>query len=166
VGRLWCALSDFYIRQSMFERARDVYQEGVEAVVTVRDFSLVFEALTKFEQALIEAQIEAAGEEADEMIVDGDDDNGGNFLLADNGIDIDLRLERLEWLLARRPLLLSSVMLRQNPHAVQARCSCILMASIRFVLASLLVCWCVSRRRRRCTNVSGWISLPENEPIK
>lgn len=117
VGRLWCALADFYIRQGMFERARDVYQEGVEAVITVRDFSLVFEALTKFEQALVEAQIEEAGD-AEEMELD-DGPDGANFLLVDDGVDIELRLERLEWLLARRPLLLSSVMLRQNPHAVQ-----------------------------------------------
>lgn len=117
VGRLWCALADFYIRQGLFERARDVYQEGVEAVVTVRDFSLVFEALTKFEQALVEAQIEEAGEEEAMEVDDGPD--GANFLLVDDGVDIELRLERLEWLLARRPLLLSSVMLRQNPHAVQ-----------------------------------------------
>ena len=49
------------------------------------------------------------------------DDDGAAFLLTDDGGDVDLRLERLEWLLARRPLLLNSVMLRQNPHNVQAR---------------------------------------------
>ena len=62
-----CALADFYIRQGLFERARDIYQEGVEAVTTVRDFSMVFEALTKFEHALVEAQVDEldkAGEEA------------------------------------------------------------------------------------------------------
>lgn len=30
------------------------------------------------------------------MDVDGDDDDGGDFLLKDNGDDLDLRLERLE----------------------------------------------------------------------
>ena len=47
--------------------------------------------------------------------------DGADFLLTDDGGDIDLRLERLEWLLAQRPVLLSSVMLRQNPHNVQVR---------------------------------------------
>ena len=28
VGRLWTSLSDYYIRQGMFEKARDVYEEG------------------------------------------------------------------------------------------------------------------------------------------
>ena len=50
--------------------------------------------------------------------VEGD---GSDFLLVDDGNDVDLRLERLEWLIARRPELLSSVMLRQNPHNVQVR---------------------------------------------
>lgn len=49
-----------------------------------------------------------------------DEDDGADFLLKDDGVDIDLRLERYEWLLAQRPILLSSVMLRQNPHNVQA----------------------------------------------
>lgn len=123
VGRLWCALADFYVRQGLFERARDVYQEGLESVVTVRDFGLVFTALTHFEEALVEAQIADAGDDDDEGggggVADGDD--GAGFLLEDDGADVELRLERLEWLLARRPLLLSSVMLRQNPHNVQVR---------------------------------------------
>lgn len=38
--------------------------------------------------------------------------------LAEEGNDIDLRFARLEHLMARRPELLSSVLLRQNPHNV------------------------------------------------
>ncbi len=45
-------------------------------------------------------------------------DDGANFLLTDDGDDTDLRLARLEALAVRRPELLSSVMLRQNPHNV------------------------------------------------
>ena len=33
-------------------------------------------------------------------------------------IDLELRLARFEQLIARRPLLLNSVLLRQNPHNV------------------------------------------------
>ena len=39
-------------------------------------------------------------------------------MLNDTGDDLDLRLSRLEFLMSRRPELLSSVMLRQNPHSV------------------------------------------------
>ena len=47
MGRLWTSLADYYIRRGLFERARDVYEEGLTSVVTVRDFSLVFDALTQ-----------------------------------------------------------------------------------------------------------------------
>ena len=123
VGRLWCALADYYIRLALFERARDVYQEGVESVMTVRDFTLIFEALTSFEQALAEAQMAQMGEDAD-MSAPAAEGDGADFLLTDDGVDIDLRLERLDWLYEERPKLLNSVMLRQNPHNVQVRRTC------------------------------------------
>lgn len=47
VGRLWTSLADYFIRRGMFERARDVYEEGLTSVITVRDFSLVYDALTQ-----------------------------------------------------------------------------------------------------------------------
>lgn len=39
-------------------------------------------------------------------------------LLLSDDIDLELRLARFEQLIARRPLLLNSVLLRQNPHNV------------------------------------------------
>lgn len=39
------------------------------------------------------------------------------FIFLDD-IDLELRLARFEQLIARRPLLLNSVLLRQNPHNV------------------------------------------------
>lgn len=44
-----------------------------------------------------------------------------NFIFAYiflDDIDLELRLARFEQLIARRPLLLNSVLLRQNPHNV------------------------------------------------
>eukprot|EP00967_Tisochrysis_lutea_P043423 scaffold52467_cov30-Tisochrysis_lutea.AAC.2 len=35
-GHLWCALADYFIRQALFEQARDVYEEGIASVLTVR----------------------------------------------------------------------------------------------------------------------------------
>lgn len=49
---------------------------------------------------------------------EGEGGDGSDFLLRDDGNDIDLRLARLEHLMSRRPELLSSVVLRQNPHNV------------------------------------------------
>ncbi len=64
--------------------------------MTVRDFSLIFDAYAAFEEHVLSSKMEN----------DEDDD------------EIELRLARLEHLMERRPILLSSVMLRQNPHNV------------------------------------------------
>ncbi|CAN0184036.1 unnamed protein product [Discosporangium mesarthrocarpum] len=34
VGRLWCKLADYYIRLGQFERARDIYEEAINSVVS------------------------------------------------------------------------------------------------------------------------------------
>lgn len=149
---MWTSLADYYIRRGLFERARDVYEEGMTTVVTVHDFSLIFDALTQFEESLLAARMEQLGEEGGA----GDSEDPDTFLLQDDQDDLDLRwacveksvpmehvdacwadavygrddggqghhasshirLARLEHLMERRPLLLSSVVLRQNPHNV------------------------------------------------
>lgn len=57
VGRLWTSLADYYIRQGMYESARDVYEEGLTTVTTVRDFSLIFDTLTQFEETLLQHKV-------------------------------------------------------------------------------------------------------------
>ncbi|CAG9461233.1 unnamed protein product [Pedinophyceae sp. YPF-701] len=122
VGRLWCALADFFIQRGLFEYARDVYEEAMCAVSTVRDFSLVFDALTQFEESMVTARMEQLGDDAQDEAPEGsgagDVERMRRFVLEDDGNDIDLRIARLELLMERRPELLSSVMLRQNPHNV------------------------------------------------
>ena len=97
-GRLWNCLAQFYINSGLFERARDVFEEGLQSVMTVRDFNQVFNAYTHFEELLL---TKGEGDEA------SDDEELMRF-----------RLDRLEDLIGRRALLLNSVMLRQNPHNV------------------------------------------------
>jgi pentatricopeptide repeat protein len=92
VGRLWTSLADYYIRQGMYESARDVYEEGLTTVITVRDFSLIFDTLTQFEETLIThrmSQLDEDDAEEPEQ-VDGQSD-GEDFLLKDDQNDIDLR---------------------------------------------------------------------------
>eukprot|EP00731_Ephydatia_muelleri_P023930 Em0016g201a len=83
--------------------ARDVYEEAIQTVTTVRDFGQVFDVYAQFEESMISAKMETAAE----MGASEEDD-----------LDLELRLERYETLMDRRPLLLSSVLLRQNPHNV------------------------------------------------
>ena len=89
VGRLWAALADYYIRQGLYEKARDVYEEGLTTVVTVRDFSLIFDTLTQFEESLLQHQLQNAADEPEEAPTT--DSDGEDFALRDSGNDIDLR---------------------------------------------------------------------------
>ncbi|CAN0123642.1 unnamed protein product, partial [Ectocarpus sp. 8 AP-2014] len=73
---------------------------------------MVFDAYTQFEESVLTAKMRMA-EESDE---DSDSDGLGADLDEDG--DVELRLARLEHLLERRPILVSSVLLRQNPHNV------------------------------------------------
>lgn len=134
VGRLWTSLSDYYIRRGMYEKARDIYEEGMRTVITVRDFGMIFDSYTQYEESMLAAKMETLDiEEEEEQFggengagekVNGEDGGAGGdrtdlrgFWLADEN-DIDLRLARLEHLMDRRPEIVSSVLLRQNPHNV------------------------------------------------
>lgn len=68
VGKLWIYLADFYIRQALFGRARDVFEEALATITTARDFGIIFNAYMKFEEQMIEseAQEEDDVEEDDE----------------------------------------------------------------------------------------------------
>merc|ERR1719481_1538553 len=104
VGHLWNSLADYYIRSGLFERARDIYEESIQTVTTVRDFTQVFDAYAQFEELALSKKMEEAAES----------ENPGD----DIEVEIELRMGRFEGLMDRRPLLLNSVLLRQNPHNV------------------------------------------------
>ncbi len=63
IGQLWNSLATYYIGVGNFERARDIYEEGLEKVITVRDFTQIFEAYSQFEEGLITRQMETANNE-------------------------------------------------------------------------------------------------------
>lgn len=105
VGRLWSRLADFYTRQGQFEKARDVYEEAINAVTTVKDFAIVFDAYAKVEESVLTARMRLM-EHSDGEELGGDES------------DVEMGLARVEYLMEKRPILLNSVVLRQNPHNV------------------------------------------------
>lgn len=105
LGHLWNSLADYYIRSGLFETARDIYEEAIETVKTVRDFTQVFDAYAQFEELSLSKLMEEVGEKDKPS--------------PEDEIEIDLRLARFENLMERRMALLNSVLLRQNPHNVQ-----------------------------------------------
>ena len=46
-GQLWNALADYHIRAAHFDMARDIFEEGIDTVTTVRDFVQVLHSIYK-----------------------------------------------------------------------------------------------------------------------
>ncbi|EEB19718.1 XPA-binding protein, putative [Pediculus humanus corporis] len=104
LGHLWNSLADYYVRSGLFERARDIYEEAIQTVTTVRDFTQIFDTYAQFEELSLSKRMEEVSNEPNPS--------------EEDDIDLDLRLARFEHLMERRLLLLNSVLLRQNPHNV------------------------------------------------
>jgi pre-mRNA-splicing factor SYF1 len=66
VGRLWVSLCNYYIRQGLFDKARDIFEEGLSKITTARDFSLIFNAYLKFEEEVVKNLLELENEEDEE----------------------------------------------------------------------------------------------------
>ena len=106
-GRLWAGLATYWITRGNFERARDIFEEGITTVMTVRDFTLVFDSYAEFEESIIGNLMDAAAIRSEKGRVSEDAD-----------FDLDIRMMRFEQLMDRRPFLVNDVLLRQNPNNV------------------------------------------------
>ncbi|PYH44549.1 mRNA splicing protein SYF1 [Aspergillus saccharolyticus JOP 1030-1] len=106
-GKLWAGLATYWITRGNFEKARDVFEEGITTVMTVRDFTLVFDAYVEFEESIIGSLMESAAARTENDQSDEEAD-----------FDLDLRMLRFEQLMDRRPFLVNDVLLRQNPNNV------------------------------------------------
>jgi len=106
-GKLWAGLATYWITRGNFERARDIFEEGITTVMTVRDFTLIFDAYAEFEESIIGTLMDAAAVRSDKGRVNEDAD-----------LDLDIRMMRFEQLMDRRPFLVNDVLLRQNPNNV------------------------------------------------
>lgn len=106
-GILWVGLARYYINLGAYERARDIFEEGITTVMTVRDFSVVFDTYAEAEETLISIKLEESATRQQKGRVDTDADT-----------DLDIRMLRFEQLMDRRPFLVNDVLLRQNPQNV------------------------------------------------
>lgn len=106
-GRLWAGLATYWITRGNFEKARDIFEEGITTVMTVRDFTMIFDSYVEFEESIIGTLMDQAALRAKKGKVDEDAD-----------FDLDLRMLRFEQLMDRRPFLVNDVLLRQNPNNV------------------------------------------------
>lgn len=105
-GHLWNLLAEHFIRLGHFERAQSIYEEALESVCTLRDFTLVFDSLIKVEETIVIAKMRVLSSLPK------------NEVSLEQG-DINLRLFRLEKIIDSRSLKLCDVLLRENPNMVK-----------------------------------------------
>ncbi|XP_058749786.1 uncharacterized protein LOC131622761 [Vicia villosa] len=75
VGPLWTSLAEYYIRRGLHEKARDVFEEGMSTIITVKDFSVIFDSYSQFEESVVRYKMEAKDEANDEEEEGGDEDD-------------------------------------------------------------------------------------------
>ncbi|BGP44189.1 pre-mRNA-splicing factor syf1 [Rhodotorula kratochvilovae] len=107
-GRLWTGLATYWIKRGEFALARSTFEEALGAVVTLRDFTQVFDAYAEFEESYISGLMEAVA-----------DDDADNEDKQDDEAELDERMHAFEALMDRRPFLVNEVLLRRNPNDVQ-----------------------------------------------
>jgi pre-mRNA-splicing factor SYF1 len=106
-GRLWAGLATYWIKRGEFDRARDTFEQGLKSVLTIRDFTQIFDAYAEFGESLISAMMESLENEEDE----GD--------ATETERELDARIAEFESLTDRRPFLVNEVLIRRNPNDVQ-----------------------------------------------
>ncbi|KAG9318252.1 hypothetical protein JVU11DRAFT_333 [Chiua virens] len=109
-GRLWSGLATYWIKRGEFDRANSTFEAGIASVLTVRDFTQIFDAYVQFTESLLSALM-ASLEEPDE---DEDEEDA-----KETERELDVKMKEFEALMDRRPFLLNDVLLRRNPNDVQ-----------------------------------------------
>ncbi|KAG8798080.1 pre-mRNA-splicing factor syf1 [Serendipita sp. 398] len=106
-GRLWAGLATYWSKRGEFDKAKETFESGISSVLTVRDFTQVFDAYTEFLESLNTALMSALESPEDEETA------------AEIEADLDVQMQAFEALIDRRPFLVNDVLLRRNPHDVQ-----------------------------------------------
>jgi len=107
-GKLYVKLATYFSKRGLYEKARDVLEQGLRLVLTVKDFTVIYDCYAEFEESYINKLVEKIAE-TEEL---GENNNELN-------LELDLKLARFEKLMDKRPFLLNDVKLRQNPNNVE-----------------------------------------------
>lgn len=114
-GPLYTSLATYWIKRAEFDHARQIFEAAYQTVVTLRDFSIVFDAGVEFEESVISSLLETIAEE-----VEADDDpEEAEEERKETEEELNGRMEYFEQLMDRRPFLVNEVLLRRNPNDVQ-----------------------------------------------
>ena len=109
-GRLWTGIATYWIKRGEFDRAKATFEAGIASVLTIRDFTQIFDAYAEFSESLISAMMDSLAEpEEDEDEADA----------AETEKELDMKMREFEDLMDRRPFLVNDVLIRRNPNDVQ-----------------------------------------------
>ncbi|KAI5477842.1 pre-mRNA-splicing factor SYF1 [Pseudohyphozyma bogoriensis] len=98
-GRLWTGLATYWIKKGAFDLAKSTFEQGISSVLTLRDFTQIFDSYAEFSESYISSLMEAMEDEDDEK-------------------EVEVKMREFEELMDRRPFLVNEVMLRRNPNDV------------------------------------------------
>lgn len=107
-GRLWNGIATYWIKMGDFDKARSIFEEGMTRVMTVRDFTQVFDTYAEFYESSISALMDAVADEEE-----------GSEEAKETEAELDQQMKDFEALMDRRPFLVNDVLLRRNPNDVQ-----------------------------------------------
>lgn len=108
-GRLWSGLATYWIKRGEFDQASATFEKGIATVVTIRDFTQIFDAYAEFSETVISTLMTAVSDP------DTEEDEEG---LGEMEEELDRRMKDFEELMDRRPFLMNEVLLRRNPNEV------------------------------------------------
>ena len=107
-GRLWTGLATYWIKRGEFDKARQIFEEGISTVLTVRDFTQIFDTYAEFYESSISALMDAVADEEE-----------SSAEAKETEAELDKQMKDFEDLMDRRPFLVNEVLLRRNPNDTQ-----------------------------------------------
>ena len=102
VGKLWTTLAQYYVQYGKFDIAMNCYEQGMNSVSTVKDWNLIFDTYSKLYDELIRINISSIEKSTNTI----------------SEVDLEILIAKYENLMDRRPFLLNSVKLKQNPNNI------------------------------------------------
>jgi len=107
---LWTGLATYWIKRGEFDRAKSTFECAIGSVVTVRDFTQIFDAYAEFSESLMGAMMES---------LENPDEGGDGDEEEETEAQLDVKMREFEELMDRRPFLVNDVLIRRNPNDVQ-----------------------------------------------
>lgn len=112
-GRIWSGLATYWIKRGDFDLATATFEQGISSVLTIRDFTQIFDAYAEFSETMISSLMAAISDPE----LDADTEEG-KAEIEETEAELDQRMVDFEDLMDRRPFLVNDVLLRRNPNDV------------------------------------------------